>query len=611
MNCKKIAMLAFGVVAASLLATTANAQTVLIGAGSSAQFPTAGIAAVSPDPVTSAAPPCGTHLWTGKNATNGATIVGVDPRATGTPLTPPLEPGNIWVAWDNSTSPSLVCAYFVVDSVVGLRLYFAQGTNGDNGGVQGNGVLRFTTGSAASNLIAGFTDTDATVPSAVAALINEKHFNVAFTDVRPEDGQYANARASASVASGGFGYNTAGAACGPNPVLSSFTATNAQVCAFAVDGVDPVSGLAIPTYQTLTLGAAPEVIFLNNNGNMGASGCTFPTNILSKTTAKLFSGQAGSSQSVFGSGVCNAILSVIQREPTSGTYNTFEFQIPHARDGNSGDTQEINGGGMSPIVGNPPSGACFTPPVAFPTTLTCTNPMNLSSGLNSVRYRAIGTGEMVKAVNGGTAPATPPNPDRIGYTFYSLGTFFSAANANVRYLTLQGVDGLYNAYDTGGAFGTCSGSINASGGSTFQCTTKLPSMNNVANGNYRVWSAYRWATAVPAPTIVSSLLTAATDQAHYALANPASSGISCSSCVIKAIADFIPPQDLKVFRSHYPISGHDANNGTSGPSAFCAADQTAPHCIEEGGDMAGVAFQVITDVSYYNLTGSEWLTQIE
>jgi hypothetical protein len=620
MNCKKVLIVGLSLAGALLLASAANAQTVLLGAGSSAQFATAAIGAITPDPVTSTAAPCGAtpHFWSGKDGTNGAVIKGVDPRATGSPLNPPLEPGNIFVCWDQEPSPNTIIAYVTVDSVVGLRLYFAQGTGGDNNGVAGNGTLHFTTGSAASNLIAGFTDTDATVPADVASHLDSTgaapgaahHFNVAFTDIRPEDGVFANSRASASVGSGGFGYNPTNLVCGPNAVLSSFTATNGQVCIFNVTGTDPISGAAIPAYQTLTLGAAPIVIFANNNGNMGAGGCTFPTNILSKTATKLFSGQIGSSQSAFGPSVCNAVLSVMQREVTSGTYNTFESQLVHSRDGASSDTQEINGGNMNPIVGNPPSGTCFTPPVAFPASQTCTNPMNLSSGLNSVRYRAVGTGEMVKAVNGGTGVAAPPNPDRIGYAFYSLGSFYSSANANVRYFTLQGVDALYANYDTGGAFGTCTGQVQAG---TFTCTTKLPSMVNVANGNYRVWSNYRWATAVPAPAIVTSLLTAAADQAHFAITNPGvnGGGQTCSGCVIKAIADFVPPQDLKVFRSHYGVGGKLPNNGTSGPSAYCAADQAAPNCIEEGGDMAGVAFFKVTDVNYFNLTGSEFVTQIE
>lgn len=639
MNCKKISVLAFALVGALLLASAANAAPkVFLGVGSSAQFPTAGIAAVSPDPVNATPAPCGSFLWTGKNGSAGAVVQGVDPRRVG--ANPPLEPGNIWVAWDVEPNPTVVCAYLVVDSVVGLRLYFSQGAGGDwatavPAGQTGNGTLHFTSGNACGNLIFGFPDNSpafvgppatpaCTVPADVVAAINSAGaatpigFNVAMTDIRPEDGQYANGRASVA-APGGFNYNPGGAVCGPNPVLSSFTATNAQVCAFAISGPsggghDPISGLAIPAAQTYTFGAAPIIIFGNNNAVMGTAPCVYPTNILSKTATKLWSGQIGTSQQAFGPGVCNAQLSVNQREPVSGTYNVFEFGLIHSRDGNSGDTQEINTALNTPINGNPPAGNCPAPPVAFTLPYTCTNPLVLSSGQNSVRLRAIGTGEMIKAVNGGTGVAVPPYPDKLGYAFYSLGSFFTAANAHVQYFTLQGVDGLYANYNTGGLFGTCAGNI-----PTMTCTTPLPSFAHLIDGSYRVWSNYRWVAppALPAGDIRIQVLTAGQDQAHFAITNPGNNGggITCSGagCNIKSVADFVAAQDFPMFRSHYPLSviPIDANNGTSGPSAFCAADQVAPNCVEEGGDMAGIAMFKVTDVQYFNATGGEFLTNIE
>jgi hypothetical protein len=601
MNCKKLLTATLSLAGAMLLAASANAQTVVLGAGSSAQFPTAGIAAVSPDPYTGAAAPCGTNLWTGKNGTSGATVNGIDPRSGTT-----AEPGTIWVAWDSSTSPTIVCAYLSVDSLVGLRLFFAQGTSG-------NGTLQFVTGTAAGNQIAGFPDSATSVPSAVAGLINGAHFNFAATDIRPEDGQYAFFRAANSSANGGFGYNPSCLVAG-TPVWSSFSNTNAQVDCFRISGTDPISGTAIPTSKTVPLGAAPVLVLLSTNGTVGSS----PTNILSKTAAKFFAGQIGSSQSVFGTGVGNAVMSEIQREPLSGTYNTFEFQVVHARDGNSSDTMEetgFTGGTISPTPAQ-----CFVGGAAFS---ACTNPMYINSGVNSIRYRAIGTGEMVKAVNGNTTVLTT-NRDALGYAFYSLGSFFTSANSVIKYLQLQGVDPLYSNYATSGLFGTCTGSITPLGSSTFKCTTVLPNFANIINGSYRTWSAYRWVintTAPLPPAQVTTLLEASQDQAAYALNNPSLGGISAANTNITAIADFVPayyyPSGaqtafLKVFRSHYAISSVDANNGTGSPSTgFCAADQVSPNCIEEGGDMAGVAFQIATDQTYFATQGGEVLTQIE
>jgi hypothetical protein len=249
--------------------------------------------------------------------------------------------------------------------------------------------------------------------------------------------------------------------------------------------------------------------------------------------------------------------------------------------------------------------------------------MFINSGRNSFRYRAIGTGEMIKAVNGTTTVATAQT-DRLGYAFYSLGSFY-ITGSHLKYLQLQGVDGLYPSYAANnGAFGTCSGDINAGGGSTFKCTTTLPSFDHIRDGSYRVWSSLRAivnTTAPLPPAAVNTLLQAAQDQAAFALNNPASSGISAPNTVITAIADFVPnffypggvqTPYLGVFRSHYSISGVGANNGTGSPTTgFCAADQAPPNCIEEGGDMAGVAFQIVTDQAFFNLTTSELLTQIE
>jgi len=606
MNCKKILTAALCLAGTLLLATAANATpTVVLGAGSSALFPTVGIAAVSPDPISSTAAPCGTHLWSSKNGVNGNTVNGLDPRSGTT-----AEPGNIWVAWD-AEPPTVVCAYLVVDSLVGQRLFFAQGT-----GVTGNGTLQLVVGSPGTggSLIAGFTDTDATPPADVVSAINGAHFNVAFTDIRPEDGQFAFFRAANTVANGGFNYNGTCAVQG-TAIYSSFSNTNAQVDCFHISGTDPITSVAIPSSKTVPLGASPVVLFYNTNGNM--SGGTLPTNILSKTAAKFFSGQIGSSQSVFGTAVTNTVMSEVQREPLSGTFNTFEFQVVHARDGSTDDTQELNGAGNTI---SPTPTLCFTGGSAF---VACTNPMYIVTSVNSKRYRAIGTGEMVKAVNGTTTVATT-DPDRLGYGFYSLGTFY-ISSSHLKYLTLQGVEPLYPSYSANnGLFGTCSGSINHTPSSNFQCTTTLPSFDHIQDGSYRVWSSLRAivnTTAPLPPTLVTTLLQASQDQAAYALNNPGLSGITTANTNITAIADFVPnfyyPSSvqtafLKVFRSHYPISGLDANNGTNAASgAFCAADQSSPNCIEEGGDMAGVVFLINTDVAYFNTTGNEFLTQIE
>lgn len=618
MNCKKILTAALSLAGALAFATAANAQQIVLGVGSSALFPTVGIAALSDDPITAGTnPPCGKNLWSLKGSVGGP-LNGIDPRGGTT-----AEPGNIWVVWDGTATDgsdaTTICAYLSVDSLVGQRLFFAQGASG-------NGTLSLTTTAGGANVITGFVDTTATLPSTIQTKLNGAHFNVAFTDVRPEDGQYAYYRAANSPANGGFNYNPSGLVAG-TPIWSSFSNTNAQVDNFHVSGNDPISPFyAIPSSTTVPLGASPIIIFYNNgNTATGGLGAALPTNILSKTAEKLWSGQIGGTQAVFNLSA-NTYLDVIQREPMSGTYNTFEFQLVHARDGSAGDsTQEldtVHGGTIAPS----PTLCYGTPPAAFS---ACTNPLYLSA-FNSIRYRGLGTGELVKAVRRTTTFQTT-HPDVIGYAFYSLGSFAGATN--LKYVKLQGVDALYGSYNgstpfytdyaTNGLFPTCSGSINAAGGSTYKCDKVLPNFFNVQNGSYRVWSTLSAIvnTSAPLPpALVTTLIQASQDQAAYALLNPSLSGESTASTVITAIADFVPYQYfpsgtatifLQVFRSHYGISGVAANNGTNAPNTFCAADQASPNCFEEGGNMAGVAFWRISDQSYYNATGSEFLTQIE
>src|SRR5271167_1301232 len=99
-----------------LLASTSFAQTILFnGAGSSAQFNTWAFAASLTSPAI-----CGTRNW---SKTNGA--VAHDSRSASIPDTK----GNIWVVWDNDTSPTTICAYLSIDSSVGVRAFFSVPTN--------------------------------------------------------------------------------------------------------------------------------------------------------------------------------------------------------------------------------------------------------------------------------------------------------------------------------------------------------------------------------------------------------------------------------------------------------------------------------------------------
>ena len=599
MNLKKLCTTALAAAATLLFASASYAQAPQIMAvGSSGVFTSIVIAMIAGDPITGAGSTCGTKVWTG----GSGLATGVDARNGSIPA----EGGNVAIVWDNDTTPTTVCVYFSVDSIVGQRLFLGQSASG-NGTLSLADAAKTTAG---GNRVSFVTDTATTgLPTAVFNLVNGKHFNVAFTDIRPEDGQLAYGRAACNRSGATdvtcFGYGPLGGI--GTAVRSSYSQTSSQVVAYSISGTDPFTGLPIPAFKTINIGAVPVLLFYNKTDTAaGGLGNVLPTNINSSTAAALWAGLMGVNDQLFGfaSGTPKQ-LHVVQREPMSGTYNTLEWQLVHTRDHRSGDfSQEYN---FLPTPAN-----CFTPPATatfVPPTVSCSNPMNVTgsggASFGGRRTRAIGTGEMVNAIN------STNNPNSIGYAFWGLGTF--GGKANIKYITLDGVDPLYPGYSVAagglnGGFPNCTGAFNLS---TFSCSGTLPTFDHVKNGNYRVWSIIR---AVVFQSYVEpgsgpgvfDLIRSTQDQAHVNIPDLVPS-IYCANAACSSTVDGFP-----AFRTHYPVSGKSANNGTTSPSTgYCAPDQTAPNCIEEGGDMAGVAFIDIQDQDYFNLTGDEFFTWIE
>src|SRR5215813_12282446 len=143
--CSAVLVLALAV----LCVPAANAQSIpIVAVGSSALFPSAAIAAAVGDPVRGTTTPlCGQRFWTGSASANDAR----------TNFVIPTEGGTLWVAWDNDATPTVICAYLSVDSIVGQRLFFGQGTGG-----AGNATLLIPTSActtAGANKIAYVWDT--------------------------------------------------------------------------------------------------------------------------------------------------------------------------------------------------------------------------------------------------------------------------------------------------------------------------------------------------------------------------------------------------------------------------------------------------------------------
>src|SRR5215470_6679302 len=246
MNLRKLCTAGLALAGTMLFAAASNAQTPQIMAvGSSAVFPTMAIAAVSADPITASAAPCGTKFW----STDATQASGIDARNGSIPA----EGGNLWVAWDDDTTPTVVCAYLSVDSVVGQRLFLGQAASG-------NATLSLAaaaTSTPGKNKVAFVHDTATTgLPTAVYNLVNGKHFNVAMTDIRPEDGQLAYGRAACTRSgvtdSSCFGYGPLGGI--GTAILSSYSQTSAQVVAYSISGTDPFTGLTIPAFNTIGVG---------------------------------------------------------------------------------------------------------------------------------------------------------------------------------------------------------------------------------------------------------------------------------------------------------------------------------------------------------------------
>jgi hypothetical protein len=652
----------------------------VIAVGSSAIFPSAAIAAVSPDPLRGNPALCGDRFWTGS-------ATGLDARRTLTTPNIPGEGGTVWVAWDNDTNPTIICAYFSVDSIVGQRLFYGQGSGAS--GPTNNGQLSLATSvctAAGGNKVAFVWDTaTAGLPLAVynalegnngqtscVAAKNPVNFTTASTDVAPADALFvANQRVlaadtaatpdAATDAKSSLGYAGNPATCSNpgTPAFSSFSTASANsVCYTYVSGTpDPISGVNIPASAIVSEGALSMLPIINiTNTSSGGFGDLFTnhgfTNVLSRNVA------AGYAFSVFGtatltrdlytqgvgSGFPVVVAHYLAREPMSGSYTAWEWQVIRNKESALGGgtlSQETNlcAPTQSCYQGTIPSAACPTQAAtAFPASSTCSNYASWGvSGFNALKTRVIGTGQMVSVSNTlcPTITSSCNVEDTFGYAFYSLGTF--GGKSNIRYLQLDGIDGLYASYSTNnGAFPTvtgtqgtsatpgaapadgCSGYFNGNGGTitSFSCNAyPFPTYANIRSGNYRVWSINRvvWYTG-------------SFTNPNWTTLNPPAFWLSTADQAAPAptavIPDFLPygycanagacPNNtaptltypLEAFRSHYTVPGWSIgapNNGITG-AGFGGT--------ENGGDVAGSIIGEQAEADSFGFFGNSFLAWI-
>lgn len=488
-------------------------------------------------------------------------------------------------------------SYNKVDSVVGDRCYFAQpqctvqGTSGNLSGSGSNKISKSLWGS------------DAALPPAILSLFEAGTLvNVAATDIRPEDAQFAICRANSSgpVTGGsgvgsiagatppsdgldGLGYNsnipagvcpatfgTSGGLATQNdyvgePILTgSGTGSQANVLSFNISGSDPITATTVPAFTVVKVGAVP-IVFVDQRETQLKS----VTNATDVQLQQVFSG-TNCNGNAFTGGVAGAITAFL-REPTSGTMNTTEatvFRKPDVYGGNiSGVSQETG------VTSNTLAGPC--------------------AGGGGSRYRGIGTSEVVNDVKASSTFGA--GGDGIAYTFFSYGNVGALANsANWGYIQLEGYDPIFAAYAGGdpgqpatagnpspGTPGTLPAAANlpASCAGVFPCSEKAIwtgglSFPNLRDGFYYAWSIVRL-VATPLTTAEKSAAALAKASNLFAVED-----VPDYAPVVKVLSGGVTVDPgITYLRSHY--------QQYDGAGNLLGAAPVNTGTGEKGGDMGG------------------------
>jgi hypothetical protein len=596
------------VVPAASAATVAH----VVGMGSSAQFlgTMLGADVLAVNTVGGSTTTC-TYHWTFKSGINAhdnrdarildetasnVGIVWIADKDAGTNC-PTTNTAPISSGGTNITDVWIIGQY---DSTLGVRLFSAQQKLGAGSGAT---IYLNESSGAGANLInptSLYDDnaSDVSLPSGLATYIGTAspgtlNVNMGMTDIRPEDALAATTRSKAALNSttyAGLGYQGPTTQIGaPIYTAASGSTSNFTPIGFALSGGnDPINtGVPVPAYTSIPIGAAPIVFALNNGGTFNSNVANLNSGVNGEGLAgvaghyylsELFGGTGTNPCSenhlAFGGAGPATALTVILREPLSGTMNTTEYNVFRTT-GNTSGSQETG-------VINP--------------TRAPYNPLNLTCGSGS-RQRRIGTGQVLSAINAGV--------NTIGYFFFSFANAAtvvgSAANqANYQYFTVDGVDplGLPN-----GAFGANTALQQLPFCSATNCTaanwTGSVTYPTIRNGQYKVWSVYRW----------TYYDTDAGDPL-----GPVGLAASIQNHINTSVADFVPftnsaGDGLSVYRSHFTQSGHDCvYTGTIQPSEQeCNGGQTPTETVtsvpgnslggpnadgnpEWGGDVGGTIF---------------------
>jgi len=648
----------------------ASAQVIIVG--SSAQF-NAGAYAVKKI-ITDAGGAFNLFSVKGKDTAGAGTANVVDHRISGDPA----DGATLWVAWDGNTSPCKFWAYYSTDSTVGVKDFYAYGKIGTksvafaygslSGLEDGNSSSNWCTGtsSCSQNKVFGLSDTNNyhpghdDLPTTILTALNSHpngtgsapaycasgvycYFSGAATDIRPEDALYASTRALSNYDSKslkGLGYNST--QCGGDglatslvgcPIYSSMgSGSKFFVSKFKLTGTDPITSGTVPQSTTLSVGASPVVVFVNNQDTAGfgkTSGGNYVfTNINREVLSEVFQGNLTRTDDLLTTGASAGARSgkpiqAIIREPLSGTYNTFEFTAVRTLSGSgrtiaafkagSGGNAQSNAWSGQEIGINPAGGggkfnylsdSSNCPTSGFPSgSVQCVDPVWLSNPADSgaLRLRAIGTGEMVPAVVNqvsGQSGSASAAPNGIGYAFWSFGNMKPAVSFSGstvvgylgHYLTVDGVDPLFNRPDDGS---NAQGAYNMPVCLASPCAQVIP-FTHVSDGSYPLWSLLRLVTFKNVPTAVSTFVNTQITQSNTNQIDE-----------YQPLLDASGNLQLFVFRSHFK----NTNNGNNGHSTCTSFSPPTPStCLADaGGDVGGSVFTVQADTDFFLNTGLELL----
>lgn len=654
---KKLLIAAVAVLVAAPMALADNGCTTgtpvpqVIMVGSSAQFNATAYAAQNV--ITTAGGTFNLFSVKGKDSAGTGTANIVDHRITGDPT----DSATLWVAWDGG-SPCKVWVYYSTDSTVGVKDFFAYGKNGAKSVAFAYGALSaledgsagntWCGASCSQNKVFGLADNSTfngadNLPTSILTVLNAHpdgtsvpswcasgvycYFNAAGTDIRPEDALYATTRALTTYdtkALNGLGYNSAscggdGLATGSKigcPVYSSMgSGSKFYISTFKLTGSDPIGLGSVPAYSTLSVGASPQLVLVNNSdpagfGKLSGGNYVF-TNINREVLSEVFQGNLTRTDDLLSSAASAAHsgqpIQVVQREPLSGTYNTFEFTGVRTLLGSGrtlaakGTTNITSNAYSGQEIGINPAGtlgqfnfgtdATNCPTSGFPTgAVQCSDPLYVTAADGAKRLRAIGTGEEVPATvnamkNQSTSASAAPNG--IGYTFWSFGNVKPAAGLG-HYLTVDGIDPLFNSPTDGS---NTAGNYNLPTCSATPCAQVIP-FTHVSDGTYPLWSLLRAVSFKVVPAAVKTLV-----NTEIVLSN------NDKLDEFQPLLDASGNLQLFVFRSHFKNTNNPVN-GHKGCTSF--APPTPASClVDAGGDVGGAVITVQADVDFALDTGLE------